>query len=339
MTSLIRAFNTLLPFTDPSTPLWRDIFHTLILCTVLYIAPGLHLERFLDGTWRRTADASDTPVPTVGSDTIAPPPGSGDDQIHDEEQEPVVRGEPVEVPDDRPVERDAVPFPAAVNFEIPQQDQDQDQDDEEAGPVNGQPARRRDPNREVGAKKARSLARRNQQRAYNEFLREQGEAERAEWARDAEKRDEELRAEKGRRMVVEAQIQERERKARVEKKERDERERKEELDAVRSAANLISDALKESGAIRIQEVAKSAKRDGPWVEQLAKKEGVLGMKTVKGKKQVTMLTGHGWIVRVDQDAMTEAYQRAAKWKGKDDGKISWEQLGRIVQETLRDRSA
>jgi hypothetical protein len=336
MTSVFRVFNALLPFTDPSTPLWRDIFHTLILCTFLYIAPSLHLERFLDGTWRNTAQtarAADTPV-VASNEEIPPTPEIGNEEIPDPVQEPIIIGEADDIPEARPTA-----FPPAVDFQFPDQEQDEAEAEAEAGPVNGQPARRRDPNREVGAKKARSLARRNQQRAYNEFLREQGEAERAEWARDAEKREEELRAEKERRMVVEAQIQERERKARVEKKEREERERKEELEAVRKAVNSITDALGESNAIRVDEVAKLAKRDTSWVEQLAKKEGVLGMKTVEGRKQVIMLTGQGWIVKIDQDAMREAYHRAALWKGKDDGKISWEQFGRIVQETLRDRSA
>jgi hypothetical protein len=332
MTSLFRAFNALLPFTDPSTPLWRDIFHTLILCTFLYVAPSLHLERVFDGSWRRKTEAVDTTVP--GRVNIEEPPEQDNVQQEtaDREQEPAIVDEAVNIPELRPVERDAAPFPPPPNFQIPEQDQDEP----EAGPVNGQPARRRDPNREVGAKKAKSLARRNQQRAYNEFLREQGEAERAEWARDAAKREEELRVEKERRMVVEAQIQERERRARVEKKEREERERREELEAVRNAVNSIADALEESNAVQIGEIAKLAKRDTSWAEQLVKKEGVLGTKSVDGKKQVIMLTRQGWIVKVDQDAMREAYQRAATWKG--DGKVSWEQFGRIVQETLRDRS-
>ena len=51
-----------------------------------------------------------------------------------------------------------------------------------------------------------------------------------------------------------------------------------------------------------------------------------------------MLTGQGWVVRIDEDVMKQAYQRAARWKGNGDGKVSWEQLGRIIQETLRDSS-
>lgn len=208
----------------------------------------------------------------------------------------------------------------------------------EAGPANGQPVRRRDQNRDVGAKKAKSLARRNQQRAYNEFLREQGEAERAEWARDAKEREEEARAERERRAVAEAKIQERERRAREERKTREEMERKSEIEACRKAVVLVTDALEEGGAISVDEVAKSAGKNKAWVQKLAAVEGILGTKDVDGKKQVTILTARGWIVRIDQDLMSDVYSKAAKWNGKSDGKVTWEHLGRVVQETLRNRS-
>jgi hypothetical protein len=335
MTSLFRAVNTLLPFTNPSTPLWRDIFHTLVLCTFLYVAPSLHLERILDGVWRQS------PEPTIIEEhDEAPMVQEVEEEIPALEQEPGVLGELDDVPPERPGEEFPAPgieIPAGVDFQFPEQDQNQEE--VEAGPANGQPARRRDPNREVGAKKAKSLARRNQQRAYNEFMREQGEAERAEWARDAAKREEELKAEKERRIAVETQILERERKARMQRKEKEERERREELEAARKAVDFITEALEESSAVRIEAVANYSKKSESWAGQLVKKEGVLGTKLVEGRTQITMLTGQGWVVRVDEAAMKEAYQRAANWTGKDDGKVSWEQFGRILQETLRDRYA
>jgi predicted HTH domain antitoxin len=339
MTSIFKVFNALLPFTNPSTPVWRDILHTIFLCTFLYLAPSLHLERFVDPAWWATrgppvnsnANEQDAPQRPVGNETEAHI-GNEDTQFPR-----AVDNIPPPQPEQHGTAVEDVPpeFQQPDDFRVPNIPQDHEP---EAGPVNGQPARRRDPNREVGAKKARSLARRDQQRAYNEFMREQGEAQRAEWARDAEEREKEMLLEKQRRTAAEAKIIERERKAREEKKEREERERRDEAQAVNKAVASLVDALEEDSAVSVGEVAKLAGRSREWAEQLIRREGVLGTREMDGRIIVTMLTKPGWVVRIDKDAMMEAYKKAGTWNGKGQGKVTYQQLGRTLQETLRDRS-
>jgi hypothetical protein len=226
MASLFHAFNALLPFTNPSTPLWRDIIHTLVLCTALYLAPNVD--------WQKVFDSFRRPQ------TAIPP----------EQEEQILQEDP---------------------------------------------GRR---------------------------------------ASDAAKREEETRAEWQRRMVVEAQIKEKERRAREEKKEKEERERREEIEALRRAGEIITEGLEQKRMIKVEEVAKAVKRDEKWVEQLVRREGILGTKMLDdGKKKVTILTGRGWLVRIDEETMNEAYNKAAK-SSEGGGKVSWEELGIIIQEVL-----
>ncbi|KAF2418051.1 hypothetical protein EJ08DRAFT_666340 [Tothia fuscella] len=327
MSSILKAFNALLPFTDPSTPLWRDIIHTVIICTVLYIAPSLHLERWFNASrWRAQGQGATVMVemPAEGSEANA--------DSNNNAQQPLTAGG---VPNDQPM-NEQLPF----ETEHPLPDQHvQPEPEPEAGAMNEQPQpqRRRDPNREVGAKKARSLARRDQQRAYNEFMREQGEAQRSEWARDAAEREKDTILAQQRRKAAEAKINERERKAREEKREREDRERRDEALAVKNAVAALVHALEEDGAVNVEEVARKAGRGREWAEGLIKREGVLGVREVEGRRVLTLLTGKGWVVRVDQDVMAEAYKRVGVWNGKDDGKVSFQKLGRTLQQTLRER--
>lgn len=193
--------------------------------------------------------------------------------------------------------------------------------------------RARGSNREVGAKKAKAIARKEQQRAYNEFLREQGDVQRAEWARDEEVRNEKLMVEKARRAAVEARYREKEREERDSKRQKEEAERREEIQAVKAAAEAIRERLGGKGYIDIGEVGKMVGRSEEWVKVFVKKEGILGVKGVERQREVTMLTKSGWIVHVGADVMDKAYTTASK-SCTQQGTVTWEQTGRFVQNAL-----
>jgi hypothetical protein len=205
-----------------------------------------------------------------------------------------------------------------------------------AGPAQPPPARARDPNRPVSTKKAKSLARRDRIRAYNEFLREQGDTQRAQEASTAEQRGKEQAEERARRRKVEAEIEERERKMRESRKEREMLARKEEAQKIIETARLVSESLDSSGMIELAEVVKLVDRDVAWVEAVVKKEGILGLKSENGTKVLTLLTGRGWIVRVDETSMKALYQAASAHNGSASGKIGWSELGIMLERILED---
>jgi hypothetical protein len=191
--------------------------------------------------------------------------------------------------------------------------------------------RPRDPNREVGAKKAKSITRRNQQRAYNEWLREQGDAQRAEWARDEEKRKKELMVERERRADIDAKVREKDRQEREARKIKEEAERQAELEATKTATRLIDDALALKNFIGVAEVAGVVKRDSEWVQQFVKKEGIVGTKARDGEKQTIMVTKSGWLVRVNTKTMENVYHQAVVTCDHGEGKVMWNEMGRLVQ--------
>jgi chemotaxis protein histidine kinase CheA len=183
----------------------------------------------------------------------------------------------------------------------------------------------------VGAKKAKSIARRNQQRAYNEFVREQGEAQRAEWAQEEEKRKEEFKAERERRAAVDTKVKEKERQEREARKAREEAARLGEQEAASSAIQLVEERLAQKGIISIREVAGTVERDIEWVQQLVRREGMLGIRIEDDVKQVVMLTKSGWLARICSRAMGHAYQEAVASCSRSEGRIIWDEFGRLVQ--------
>ena len=320
MASLFRLLNTAIPFADPSRPLWCDVLLSLVLCAVLYVAPQVDwsaLGNRLLETGQQMGQAR--PRQRV---IVDEPAG---EEI--EEMEPDAEAETVGLQ----VEAGNGGLPAQEHNESYQQPAVD-------GPANPNPnqhqPRPRDPNREVGAKKAKSLARRNQQRAYNEWLREQGEAQRGEWARDAEKREEELRFEKERRAVAEAKIAEKERKERDERRAKDEEARREEIKAVERARHAVLERLEVRGIAGLEDVGNIVKRDLDWVKVLVRREGIVGVAHAQGGKQVTIATQQGWLVKMSHGMMEDVYCRAAKLCDQGNGKVTWEQLGRIIQDVV-----
>ena len=322
MTGLLGVLNTLLPFTDPSRQLWRDILHTIVLCTFLYFGPQIRLERVYDLAWlhgkkpdqaREVVEvdesrehASDGAVEQepATEDIHAEPPGllnADDNEINPPIIEDLRAADPADAPNA------ALQLPAA---------------------------RQRDPNRAVGAKKAKSLARKDRQRAYNEFLREQGNAQRAKDAEGAEEREKEAAKERERRKAIEDRIQEQKAKDRAAKRQKEEKDRQEEEARVAKALGMIDVGLKKR-VVRLSEVAETVGSDLSWVQALVKREGYVGIKEQHGEKVMTMVTTHDCLVRIDNTLMQKTYQQVVASRDPDDDSvITFDDIGARLEQIL-----
>ncbi|KAH7044610.1 hypothetical protein B0J12DRAFT_742426 [Macrophomina phaseolina] len=320
---------------EPGTPLLQDLVHTLALCVFLYFAPTIFENNRsapapplgaagappTDAGGPRhgghTDYADDVPVPR-DADGLLPAEHEGPDAAagfadddNDEEQ--------FEEEEDFEAE-DLAAFEAAAGGQHQPFVEDAADADGQPGPADpdaaaaAAAARRAAANRQVGAKKARSIARRDQRRAYHEFVRSQAEAQRAREAEGAEEREAELFEEKRRRAVAEAALEEKARKEREERRERERRAREEEMTAQQEALRLVRTALETRGAV-----------------ELLRADGLV----VKGKGRdgcVRMITAGGWVVRVEESDMQAAWKRVA---GLQKAKITFADLGEALEEVLK----
>ena len=322
----ITLLNFLLPFTKPGTPIFQDIIHTAILCGTLYYAPQIaewyntrQLGNITDGIgpneWRdtqetRSNDAQDLPqeIPLQNGQ-----PGL---QAHvEDEAEPAV-------PQPGPAEQQ----PPAPPFDLPEG---------EAGPVNERP-RPTPQNRAVGAKKAKSLARKDQRRAYHEFHRQEAELRRLQDAEGKEEREAALAAEKQRRAAAEAEIIERERREREERRKEVEREQQEEVERRGRVVQCVREEMVKVGCVDLVDVAWREGKDRAWVERLVKASGVLGQLVEDDSK--VLITGQGWLVKVDRDILERAYKEADRFGEAHEGKVGFEEFGGMLERAVRERA-
>jgi hypothetical protein len=189
---------------------------------------------------------------------------------------------------------------------------------------------RRDPNRIIGAKKAKSLARRDRVRAYNEFLREQGDVQRAKDAEGAKEREEVAARERERRRAVEERIQAEKVRERAERKEMEAEMREEEEAKRRELMRLVGKTLERGTPMNLHTVAKMVGRERVWVESVIKREGLLGMRNIDAQKVLTMITNNGYLVQVDEALMQTTYREVGGSKISDDDDT-------IVLENIRNR--
>lgn len=342
--------NRLLPFTRPGTPLIQDLVHTVALCAFLYFAPVIfenrsvgsqqpprpladdatatdngqheHNEHIRPAAERNAAAAGAAPaLPNDGAEQFE----DGDFVDDDDEEAELAAAEEEEAL--AAFEADADPAAAAAAAAAQQQ--------RRAAAA---------ATRQVGAKKARSLARRDQRRAYHEFVRTQGEAQRAREREGAEEREAELFEEKRRRAVAEAAVEERARREREERRERERRAREEEGRVQREALKVVREGLEGRGAVGVEEVLRRVGRNGAeggdegreWLERLLRAGGVVG----RGRGAdgcVRLVTTGGWVVRVRESDMQDAWRRAAA-QVKSDAKITFADLGEALEELLRNRA-
>ncbi|KAJ4376606.1 hypothetical protein N0V86_006720 [Didymella sp. IMI 355093] len=330
----ITLLNFLLPFTKPGTPIVQDLIHTAVLCGTLYFAPQI-------AEWYNTRQLGNT----TGQ-------GQGQGQGHDEVQDQVQDVQHA-APDDAQRGPGDVPAHHQPAFQ-PQIEDDPEPAFAQPGPL--EPAQPRTPrrtppprrtrrrprrasaphaaNRAIGAKKAKSLARKDQRRAYHEFHRQEAELRRLQEAEGRDEREAALAAEKARRAAAEAEIRDAERKERERVKEEREREAEEEQRRRERVVELVRLRLDERGAVDLAEAAYTEGKDQVWVERLVRASGVLSQGRA-GEK--VLITSRGWLVRVDREIMEMAYKEAEEVGDRCEGKLGFDDFGDMLERAVRAR--
>ncbi|KAI5263604.1 hypothetical protein E4T47_08976 [Aureobasidium subglaciale] len=307
-----RGLNILLPFATPGTPLYQDLLHLAALCTALYYAP--QIQAYIQE--QRTPHVQHHPDSR---------PEEVEHQIPEpENQQAVSPPRPfVEDAEEDVREQADAPFDVFAGPADPPQD-----DDGEPGPVNPRPQAPpgSNNNRTVGAKKAKSLQRRDQRRAYHEFMRSQGEAQRARDAEGAAEREAQLAAEKARRAAKEADVEAKRAKEREEKRLREEKAREEETQRRELAVQIVRNELESRRLVDLQEVASriGAGVNREWVEGLIRASGLLLESHAQHRN---VITASGWLVRVGQEDMEALYSDAVNAADENDGTVAYAELG------------
>jgi hypothetical protein len=311
MAALLRVFNRLLPFATPGTPLLQDLAHLGVICAFLYFAPHIQ-ERFQKH--KANEEHNDEEEPQAIVDDLIPDAGLPQEVENVDQQAPQV---------------DA--GDADADNELPQLP-----NEGEAGPAN---APTMPPQRSVGAKKAKSLARRDQKRAYNEFMRTQGEAQRARDAEGAAEREAELEAERERRKAAAAKVEAKKAKERELRRVQERKAREGEISRRDTVLSIARRELEEMRTVNLFDVAGRVGGDADeiWVEKILNAGGILGWST--DGETLTMATSTGWVVRVGRYDMLQVYERAAKHGlGDANGRIETGEIGVLLETVLSEQA-
>jgi hypothetical protein len=323
MGSFVSAVNRLLPFATPGTPLVQDLVHLFALCGLLYFAP--QIQRWIQDRFAQEQDVADEAAPAQDGEAEVDVDIPDELDVGDLENEEPVRAE------------DNVP--EMVQNEAPQNEADGpalQEDDGAPGPANAPQTR---PQRNVGAKKAKSLARKDQRRAYHEFQRVQGDAQRAREAEGAAEREAALAAERERRRAAEAALEAKKAKELEQKRYWERIDREEEIRKKELTVRVVREELEMRRVCDLWRVAKvvDPDEDGEvdvdmvWVEKILKASGILGTRD----GVLTMVTSTGWAVRVSAEDMAAIYEGAMGQVDKD-GRVGYEALGVELEKMLKE---
>lgn len=322
------ALNLLLPFTNPQTPLLQDIIHAAILFGTLYYAPQI-AEHYRENN-RRPAD-----------------PAPHGDTPHTEQGAPLEENHILDLDTDEEEDEEDVLEPRQVNGAPPAprvEDEEQQWQNENdfanagEGPANDRP-RPTAANRTVGTKKAKSLARRDQRRAYHEFHRSQAEQRRLAEAAGREEREKALAEEKARRADKERVIAEKMRIEREKRKEEERREVEEERERRERAISRVREEMERKGAVNLGQLALQEGKDNVWIEKLVRASGLIEKVTKEKEGSKVLITGESWLVRIDAELMRGAYAEAViQGKKTMDGRVSFAHFGEILQKAVLARS-
>ncbi|KAH7406822.1 hypothetical protein DE146DRAFT_405841 [Phaeosphaeria sp. MPI-PUGE-AT-0046c] len=344
LTLPISLLNFLLPFTNPRTPLVQDLVHTAALCGTLYYAPQIaewYNARQHHGHAHTIAENEDIHQP--GIDTRQGVEYE-EDRIPVREDIPLDERLVLQPSDD---EDDHNPPPLAPTPPHNHQDAQapplpQAHDDPFApGPANpnananANVPRNTPANRTVGAKKAKSLARKDQRRAYHEFHRQEAELRRLREQEGAEEREAELAAERERRAKIEADIASKEREERQRRKEEERREAEEESERRERVVSRVRREVNQRGCVDLLEEGRKEGKDKMWVVRLVKASGLLAQLSAEGSR--VMITRDAWLVRVDGEIMAQAYRDAEVFGAKNGGRVGFEDLGGFMERAVRAR--
>ena len=320
MASIIGFLNRFLPFATPGTPLLQDLIHLGAICTLLYYAPQIQ-------HW-----AQEQQVPAG-----APAGNLDDNEVHVANAPPTPHNEEPREPafaDDN-ADQHAAPddFENVPNDNFEAERAHADIEEGQPGPAG--PANV-PTHRNVGAKKAKSLARKDQRRAYNEFMRSQGDAQRAEEAKDAAEREATLAVERERRKAAAAALEAKKTKEREQKREAERKQREEEIRCRELAITLVREALDDQRMCDLFKVARQVGGDvdEEWVERIIRSSDLVGMRN----GVLTMITSVGWAVRVSQQDVRQLYENAAVQDISDEsGAVTYDQLGSLFETILKER--
>lgn len=331
----ITLLNFLLPFTKPGTPVTQDLIHTAVLCGTLYYAPQI-AEWYNKQRLAHTHDGTEH-TPGVEETQHHEPPGIEQvPELHAQEEED--QAGPANPYGQRP------PAPQVEDFDEPVVHpllpNDNNNDDglpaaAAAGPANHRP-RATPANRPIGAKKAKSLARKDQRRAYHEFHRQEAELRRLQEAEGAAEREAQLSAEKARRAKIGAEIAERERAERERRKEEERREGEEENRRRERVVKTVGEGVKDKGAVDLVDVAWKEGKDRVWVERLVRASGLLAQLSRDGGH--AMITGQGWLVMLDDELMKRVYADTEAFGPGNGGKISFAEFGGVLEKSVLARA-
>ncbi|RMZ68579.1 hypothetical protein GMOD_00008301 [Pyrenophora seminiperda CCB06] len=199
------------------------------------------------------------------------------------------------------------------------------------GPVNPRPNRSRN-DRVVGTKKAKAIRRRDEERAYNEWVREQAQVRRLQDEEGREEREAALAIERERRAAAEEVIRQKEKEEREALKKEREREAEEEAARRERAVAYVRDRMAEKGCVDLVEAAYTEGKDRTWVERLIRASGLLQQLQQEGSH--VMFTGKDWLVRIDKEAMMRAYAEAERFGQANEGKVGFESFGSILEKAI-----
>jgi hypothetical protein len=264
LSTVRRTLNLLLPFTHPDTPLVQDLIHTAVLITTLYYAP--QLADYYNAHYRPT------------------PPHEGDVPI-DGQIDGAAGGVPEEpldaewvLQDDGDNEEAGLEPPPHAPTPPPGQVHNPPQGDAawqnnlangDPGPADDRPQPTR-ANRVIGAKKAKSLARRDQRRAYHEFHRSQAEQRKLEEEAGREEREAALASVKARRAEVESALAEEKRERLAWEREQKRKEAEEEHQRRERVVEKVKGEIQRKGAVDLVDAAVEEGKDKVWVERLVR---------------------------------------------------------------------
>ncbi|KAF1844265.1 uncharacterized protein K460DRAFT_287768 [Cucurbitaria berberidis CBS 394.84] len=337
----VTLLNFLLPFTKPGTPLLQDLVHTAILCGTLYFAPQIaewYNKRQAQNAIHEPREGANTRLP--GTETEDETPQDDDAPVDErfvlqDDGDEMMAGPPPFAPTPPPNRAEPLrqqPPAPRVDDDVP--------DAFAPGPADP-PAQANGPrptpaNRTVGAKKAKSLARKDQRRAYHEFHRQEAELRRLQEAEGAEEREAALAAERERRARIEEEIREREREERDKAKREREREADEENARRERVVLRVREVMQQRGAADLVDVAWTEGKDKIWVERLVRASGLLSQLQKDGAHVV--ITGPGWLVKVDTELMKQAYADAQVSGERNGGKVTFSELGGILEKAVLGRA-
>jgi hypothetical protein len=352
MSDLLQVIRKLIPFATPNTPLIQDLLYTAAIAACALV---LLVDRYQRRTQEQNEDPSGLGVNQQDEHEalLDQHVDQEDDIEHDIPQghrpdNEQVRGGGDENGINQPEtanERDFVQQhqqPAIDDLRPDAAGRPAHDFNAGEGPANG-PDRSATTQRAVGAKKAKSLAKKDQRRAYHEFLRSQGDAQRAQDASTAAEREAALQKEQSKRAAAKAAIESRKARERGARREAELREREYEARRRTEPVAMVRRELAERGMCNLWAVVEVLEKecldlDVEFVEKLLKLAGVLGKDDFAQDGSLTFLTSKGWVVRVTTQDMKAAHQITAERYGNQrDGKVSLNSFADALELAIQQR--